>query len=42
MKNQYRVINLLSGLITIVDARSSQRAMHKGREYFGTSQVIVI
>jgi hypothetical protein len=42
MRNRYKVINLLSGLITIIDARTSQRAMSKGREYFGTSQVIVI
>ena len=42
MRKEYKVINLLSGLITIIDARTSRRAMRKGREYFGTSQVIVI
>ena len=42
MRNKYKVINLLSGFIAIIDARTVKRAMRKGREYFGTSQVIVI
>lgn len=31
---KYKVINMLNGAITVIDARSKYRAMHKGRKYF--------
>ena len=39
---KYRVVNLLSGLIEVVIARSTWEALRKGRRIFATSMVRTI
>ena len=42
MKNRYKVVNLLSGLIEVVIARNMWQALRKGRKIFATSMVRII